>query len=268
MLPFANLSRSPANASIADEIGDVLRTALDTVGLDIVSLAANSEATALEAAAGRNARWLIGGGFQRLGNQLRLTGRVLAVPDGTLQDSLKLDGSVDDLGSLTDALVEQLRTELDLGGTAPAADAPSERVGMGRRPGVAVAQFANISRDPEDARIQQAIAAAVAGGLGELTGVAVVPLDGQVDEAAALTAAASRQAVWLISGGFQQVAGQLRLTARLLDVASGSFLETVKVDGPVDQLPELLHEVVSTLRNAVDAQAAQVVDAATDRRRP
>ena len=64
------------------------------------------------------------------------------------------------------------------------------------------------------------------------------------------------------------MAGQLRLTARLLDVASGSFLETVKVDGPVDQLPELLHEVVSTLRNAVDAQAAQVVDAATDRRRP
>ena len=239
----------------------MLRTAFsEALGLDIVSLAADSDTTALTAAAARNARWLIGGGFQRIGDQVRLTGRVLRVPDGTLQDSLKLDGSVSDLDALTDALVARLRTELDLGDRATP-DAPASRVATERRPGVAVARFANISRNPDDARIQQAIAAAIAGGLGELGAVAVVPLDGQVDDVEALSAAATRQARWLISGGFQQVAGQVRLTGRLLDVSSGAFLETVKVDGPVDQLPELLHEVVSALRTALDAQVAQIAAA-------
>ncbi len=266
VLPFANLSRNPADDAITDAIDGVLRTAFDTVGLDIVSLAANSEATALDAAAGRNARWLIGGGFQRIGNQLRVTGRLLAVSDGTLQDSIKLDGSADDIESLTDSLVARLRTQLNLGDPSAAADPPTERVARDRRPRVAVAQFANLSRNPGDARIQQAVTAAVAGGLIELTAVVMVPLDDQTDDAKALPAAASRQALWLVGGGFQQVAGQLRLTARLLDVASGAFLETVKVDGPVDQLPELLHEVVSTLRDAVETQATQLADAAAQRR--
>ena len=254
MLPFSNLSRNPADDEIGYQIGAALRTAImESAGLAVVTLEAGDEAAALISAEGRNALWLIGGGYQRIGDQVRVTGRLVTVPDGTLRDSVKLDGSVAALPELTQQLVASLGRQL--GGARGPASADAGNRPATTRPGVAVARFTNISRNPSDDRIQGTIAAAVAGGLRELAAVSVVALE-DADEASALADASARGAIWLVSGGYQQVGGQLRLTARLLDVASGNFIETVKVDGPVDQLQELLAEVVGTLRTALDARAA------------
>ena len=120
----------------------------------------------------------------------------------------------------------------------------------GPRLGVAVLPFANVSRNPADDRLGGDMADAMAGGLRQLDGVSTVMLDAE-DEVAALDAATARNAAWLISGGYQHVGGRLRITARLLDVATGELMRTVKVDGTLDELPGLLTEVVFTLRTAL-----------------
>ena len=48
----------------------------------------------------------------------------------------------------------------------------------------------------------------------------------------------------------------LRITARLVDVLSGTSVESIKIDGAVDQLPDLLAEVVLMLRTAVESSTA------------
>jgi len=88
-------------------------------------------------------------------------------------------------------------------------------------------------------------------------GVALVPLDtGATDGPAALSVASARGADWLVTGGYQHVGGQLRLTARLLQVSDGAFMESVKVDGTLDGLSGMLAEAISTLGAAVAANAA------------
>ena len=120
----------------------------------------------------------------------------------------------------------------------PAAIAPTTRT-------VAVVPFSNVSRNPADDRLSGDLADALAGGLRQL-GMSIVTLAAE-DEVAALDAATARNSAWLISGGYQHVGGRLRITARLLDVATGDLVRAVKVDGTVDELPDLLAEVVSTL---------------------
>ena len=115
----------------------------------------------------------------------------------------------------------------------------------------------NISRNPADDAISDTIASEVAGRMAGFPGVALVPLDtGAADGPAALSVAAARGADWLVTGGYQHVGGQLRLTARLLQVSDGAFAESVKVDGTLDGLPGMLAEAISTLGAAVAANAA------------
>ena len=262
VLPFVNVSRNPADDWIGGDIAAALGAALGETGaMGVVALTAGDESTALDTAAARNARWFVGGGYQRIGDQLRLTARVLDVAGGDLVRSVKMDGTLDELDVLTGELVASVRTELagDSNSRGVAASpAPIGRADPAGRIGVAVLPFANISRNPADDRIADDVAAALAAGLRELDGVSVVPL-GADDAGRALEAARAQHAAWLISGGYQRVAGQLRVTARLLDVATGEFVRTIKVDGTLDELPALLTEVVSTLRAALEARTANLV---------
>ena len=254
VLPFVNVSRNPADDWIGGDMTAALQTALEETGaMGIVALTAADESTALETAEARNARWLVTGGYQRIGDQLRITARVLDVAGGDLMRSVKMDGTLGELEALTSELIAAVRTGLDGDSDTRrvAADRdPTERTDPGGRTGVAVLPFANISRNPADDRIAGDVAEALAIGLRELDGVTVVPLEAG-DEATALDAAGARNARWLVSGGYQHVAGQLRVTARLLDVATGGFVQTIKVDGLLAALPDLLAEVVSTLRTVL-----------------
>ena len=253
LAPFSNVSRNPVDDWISADMTAALRTALTASGaLGIVALSAADESTALDTAAARSARWLVGGGYQRIGEQLRITARVLQVPGGELVGTVKVDGKLGELEALTRDMVETVMAELvvvDVDGAAsrPVAEPdPVRQADPAARREVAILPFANISRNPADDRIAGDVAAVLAGGLGQFDGVSVVTLDAD-DEVAALEAATARNTAWLISGGYQHVGGQLRITARLLDVATGDLVRTVKVDGTLDELPALLAEVVSTL---------------------
>ena len=264
LVPFVNVSRNPADTEIGAGLTAALRTRLEaTDGLNTVALTGADESTALETAEARNARWLVSGGYQRIDDQLRVTARVVEVATSDLVGTVKVDGTLGEIAALTREMVAAIGAELAVDGVddgaaprrATARD-PIRRASPGRL-AVAVLPFANVSRNPADAHLGSDMADAMTGGMQQLDGVSAVTLDAE-EEVAALDAATARNATWLISGGYQHVGGQLRITARLLDVSTGELVQTVKVDGALDELPRLLAEVVATLRSALEARTSVV----------
>ena len=83
-----------------------------------------------EVAAGRllGARWVISGGYQRLGDRIRVTARVVEVATATVVHTAIVDGLVPELFTLQDRLAAELRRGLPAGGgagaTSTAARAP------------------------------------------------------------------------------------------------------------------------------------------------
>ena len=264
VLPFANLSRDPSDGEIGGVLTSALRTALmdgDTGG--VVPLTNTDNAAGLEDAKARNARWLVTGGYQRVGDQLRVTARVVDVAGGDVIGSVKVDGTLANLDELASQMIAGVRANLPSGTPgAPSATnrSPVDNVATTARPatrGVAIGPFANISRNPADDSLGRDLADALVGGLRQLRDLSVVSL-GAVSDAAAMNAAAARNATWLLGGGYQRVGEQVRITARLTDVATGELVHTVKTDGRVDELPALLAEVVAALQAVIDAGAARV----------
>ena len=152
-----------------------------------------------------------------------------------------------------------------------AASAPSQSVeqessdasagGAPPRPGtVAVTPFANLSGDPADAWIGTGLAETVATDLERLASLTVVtpaafaagPLagagNGDPDDAAALAVAVRLGAAWVVTGGYQRRGPQLRVTARIVSVATGAARRTILVDGELGELFELQDEVGAELR--------------------
>ena len=288
LLPFRNVSRNPADDVIGEEMRAVLRVALRrAAGMEVVLLAPGDESNAIQRAMAGGATWLAGGGYQRVGEQLRVTGRIVDVATGDLLGSVRVDGTVSGRDLLTSRLIAALRSEL--AGHMPAATAPRMATTVpGPGPGapgprtaaapaartaaapdpvpapagrraiqIAVSPFANISRNPADDAISDTIASEIARRMAAFPGIALLTLDtSAADGPAALSVASSRGADWLVTGGYQHVGGQLRLTARLLQVSDGAFVESVKVDGTLDGLSGMLAEAISTLGAAVAANAA------------
>ena len=271
-LPFLNLSRDPADA----DLGGTLTTALHAALMDggTAGVVPLDSGAALEDATARNARWLVGGGYQRMGDQLRITARVRDVPGGAVIASLKEDGNLADLDMLTAKMIAAVRASLvadtpDTPGPAgpiAATPAPREAARTDAAPAaprrraraLAIGPFANISRNPDDDGLGGNMVEALAGALGQLQNVSVVSLDA-VSDAAAMDAATEQNATWLIGGGYQRVGDQVRITARLIDVASGALIHTVKTDGRMDDLAALLAEVVSAVQVALAAGDSQAL---------
>ena len=246
IMPFTNLSGNPADNFIGSEMAATLQSTLDQQGgLHVSALPITDEADTLEAADSKRIQWIIRGGYQRLGNQLRVTVRVFNVPHRSLFDSLKLDGTVSQLSTLTRRLVTAIHSKLSEPG---AINLPTTR----KQPAIAVAAFTNISRNPGDDQIQAAVSEAIASDL-RLPGVSIVRL--APDDPNTSTA---KNAAWIINGGYQLVGDQLRLTARLVEVSSGNSLESIKIDGALDQLPRVIDELIATLRTAIESSTADL----------
>ena len=113
LLPFRNVSRNPADDVIGEEMRAVLRVALRrAAGMGVVLLAPGDESNAIQRAMAGGATWLAGGGYQRVGEQLRVTGRVVDVATGDLLGSVRVDGTVSGRDLLTSRLIAALRSEL------------------------------------------------------------------------------------------------------------------------------------------------------------
>ena len=116
---------------------------------------------------------------------------------------------------------------------------------------VSVLPFFNVTGDPEDDWLGAGIAETVVVDLKNLYGLSVV--DGPPG------------ATWLVSGSYQRVGDQLRITARLVEVASGSTIRTAKVDGTLSEIFELQDQVATRLGGVRTSPAAQVPEVTAGR---
>ncbi len=150
VIDFQNLSRNPEDDWIGSGIAESLTC--DLVRLPGVSVVARerllehqarrqrTEGGAEELELGRllGCRWIVSGGYQRVGPSLRVTSRLTEVATGETVASEKLDGGLDDIFRLQDQLSAATAQRLRPGGE-PLAPRPSpkldayERHARGRR---------------------------------------------------------------------------------------------------------------------------------------
>ena len=131
------------------------------------------------------------------------------------------------------------------------------RVRVRPRPGtVAVMPFTNISGDGRDEWLGAGIAETVATDLEQLSHVSVIRPMASLDPnqawpGAGLDDATARARVvsWIVTGGFQRLGAQLRITAWLVDVERGMATDAIKVDGHVDMLFALQDRIAEQLRD-------------------
>ena len=125
VLPFRNITGTSRDDWIAAGIAETLTTDLqgaagvDVIGRTLVADAMRAtdfaadgpaaDGAVLEVGRRVGARWVISGGYQRRGDQLRITGRLVDVADRTVVRSAKVDGAIDDLFTLQDRLAAELR---------------------------------------------------------------------------------------------------------------------------------------------------------------
>ena len=115
---------------------------------------------------------------------------------------------------------------------------------------LAVLDFTNVARDADSAWLAAGIAETVTADLRALGGFRVVDrwriadavsrTGGSLDQ---VTAALGVPLV--VVGSYQKNGGQIRITARMLDVDSGNVLADAKVDGPVERIFALQDRIVS-----------------------
>ena len=159
-------------------------------------------------------------------------------------------------------------------GTVQAGQRAIDTVPPARSQMVAVLPFTNISRAAADRWIGTGIAETLTADLQGTPGIAVLDREALrgagaggdadvVDDVTALRICRELGATWLIAGGYQRVGDRLRITARLVAVATGAVAHTLTVDGTVGELFVLQDRVVAAL-----GAARRVASADTDRVEP
>ena len=114
--PFANISGAPEDAWIGAGIAETVTADLTSAsGIPVVRSPSRDVETGV--------RWVVTGGYQRLGSQLRITARVIEVSTNLIVHSAQVDGDVSELFALQDRLGAALRAGLP-GGTPNAASPP------------------------------------------------------------------------------------------------------------------------------------------------
>ena len=96
--PFTNISRHPADDWLSDGIAATVTADLTALGLSVVG-PGDGEA---------HARWAVVGGYQRLGDRLRITARLVDVATGSVRHAIRVDGAVDEIFILQDRIVAEL----------------------------------------------------------------------------------------------------------------------------------------------------------------
>ena len=126
---------------------------------------------------------------------------------------------------------------------------------------VAIGSFINISGAAADDWIGHGIAETVTADLEQLDALSVVGREALADalpstadsfadaEQAAIRVSRRLGARWLVTGGYQRVGDQVRITARVVNTESGRIATVVKVDGAVSEIFELQDQIVAELGN-------------------
>ena len=119
VLPFVNISRTVVDDWYGAGIAETLAASLEGAGVRVVrgeaAPGADAAATGRTLGAGR----VVSGSFQRQGNQLRITARVVEVATGAVLRTSIVDGEATELFGMQDRLAADLRP--GLAGAIPAA---------------------------------------------------------------------------------------------------------------------------------------------------
>jgi tetratricopeptide (TPR) repeat protein len=133
-------------------------------------------------------------------------------------------------------------------------------------PVLAVTDFRNISANAEDDWLGTGISETVTADLGGFEGVTMVPrgrvselartverLDGDPGDLFWIRIGRELGATWVLNGSFQRAGDALRVTALLLDIATGHVERTIKVDGRMDGIFALQDRLVRELADLLRA---------------
>lgn len=124
VIPFTNISEDAADDWLGDGIAETVSADLESLG----ELTVIAQERVRAAARGRRApvlddglvtalghelgaRWVVTGGYQRVGNQLRITARLVDTDSGLVAKTAKVDGTLDDIFALQDRIVSELSAE-------------------------------------------------------------------------------------------------------------------------------------------------------------
>ncbi len=144
--------------------------------------------------------------------------------------------------------------------------------GAAQPPVAAVVPFTNVSRQPADDWIGAGIADTVAADV-QRVGMSVVGWGGGAWSGAAPGAAGARGAgamaawhdrgvSWLVDGTLQRVGDRLRVTTRVVDVASGAVAFSTRVDGTWQDLFETQDRVAAAVTDWLASRSASSYPAA------
>ena len=150
IFPYMNISGNAEDDWIGDGIAETVVSDLES--LDILTVIAQERVRTVAAPRGEpvmdlddaaivtlghelGARWVVTGGYQRLGNQLRITGRLVDVRSGLVVRTIKADGTLDELFDLQDRIAVELTADID-----PKATAQATSRGSGGRAAFTVAR--------------------------------------------------------------------------------------------------------------------------------
>ena len=170
-----------------------------------------------------------------------------------------------DVKALTkDLEVESQRSSSSM--VAGAAHGPTEAGSPAPTNAVAVIPFSNITREPADDWIGSGIAETVTADLKTIHGLTVLGRErvfdalrnlgssdvGQTDERISIDVGRQLRATWLVSGGYQRLGELIRITARFVEVGSGTVIRTVKIDGGITDIFGLQDKIVYELSQGMN----------------
>lgn len=250
VIPFTNISGREADDWIGDGIAETVTADLESqagfvvIARERVQTASAGLGAALDdgglIALGRElgARWIVTGGYQRIGDQLRITARLVDTADGSIARTLKADGTLDEIFDLQDRIARELTTDLGMArASRPPMPAPGSPAGEGSAPvGVGAGAEGGASR---------VAPGRVAGGIilpGDETaragGAGVRAADGPADRAEVASAPAPEAGTALPGGRANPLAPNVAAAAGILagrvSVTAGRANDAPRIDGRLD----------------------------------
>jgi TolB-like protein len=154
VIPFTNISGRAADAWIGDGIAETVTADLESQPMFVVipreqiqtasagRVASLDDSALVDLGRALGARWIVAGGYQRVGDQLRITARLVDTADGTVARTLKADGTFDQIFDLQDQIASELMAEVGSDAMARAATLrpPTEAGGEGAMPAGAASE--------------------------------------------------------------------------------------------------------------------------------
>lgn len=138
-------------------------------------------------------------------------------------------------------------------------------------PSIAVLPFRNMSGDPEQGYFAQGIVDDIIAGLSRVRSIFVIAhgsSSSYTDRADARQAGRDLGVRYILEGGIRRAGDRVRVTAQLVDTASGSHVWADKYDGPVEDLFELQDRITESVVGVLEPTIQQAEIDRTRHRRP